>query len=282
MFTHPDSEIFIPDGTQINPGLARTTHLAISAHQDDLEIMAVDGILHCFEDPSSYFSGVVMTNGKSSPRSGLYADMSDDEMMQTRYLEQKKAAYVGNYASIILLGHSSSALKDMSDHAPVKDLKKILSLTKPSVVYTHNLADKHPTHIAVTIRVIASIRQSAPEDRPKKLYGCEVWRNLDWLPDSEKVVFDCSARTSLQEALLGVFDSQITGGKRYDLATMGRRLANATFFESHGTDQATHLSYGMDLTPLITNENHDIVGFIEDRIDHFKQEVISTLKVISG
>lgn len=280
MFTHPDSEIFIPDGTEIYPGLARTTHLAISAHQDDLEIMAVDGILHCFEDPSSHFSGVVMTNGKSSPRSGLYADMSDSEMMQTRYLEQKKAAYVGNYASIILLGHSSSALKNMPEQGPVEDLKKILSLTKPSVVYTHNLADKHPTHIAVTIRVIASIRGLAPEDRPEKLYGCEVWRNLDWLPDSEKVVFDCTARTNLQEALLGVFDSQITGGKRYDLATMGRRLANATFFESHGTDQATHLAYGMDLTPLIAHDDFDIVGFIDDQINHFRQEVTRLLKSV--
>jgi len=39
---------------------------------------------------------------------------------------------------------------------------------------------------------------------------------------------------NLQFALLGVFESQIAGGKRYDLALMGRRRANATYFESHG------------------------------------------------
>ncbi len=41
------------------------------------------------------------------------------------------------------------------------------------------------------------------------------------LPDEDKVAFDLSAQENLQMALLGVFDSQISGGKRYDLATMG-------------------------------------------------------------
>jgi hypothetical protein len=58
-------------------------------------------------------------------------------------------------------------------------------------------------------------------------------------------------REHLQSALLGVFDSQIAGGKRYDLATAGRRRAHATYAESHGTDQHSALSWGMDLTPLM-------------------------------
>ena len=49
---------------------------------------------------------------------------------------------------------------------------------------------------------------------------------------------DVSGRDNLAAAMNGVFDSQIAGGKRYDLATIGRRAANATFFESHATDQA--------------------------------------------
>ena len=80
-----------------------------------------------------------------------------------------------------------------------------------------------------------------PRARPAQLYGCEVWRDLDWMLDEEKVVFDLSAHESLQAALLGVFDSQICGGKRYDLATQGRRRAHATYAASHGTDEATSL-----------------------------------------
>ena len=89
--------------------------------------------------------------------------------------------------------------------------------------------------------MIAAIRRCPPAERPEKLYGCEVWRDLDWLTDEDKVVFDVSAHENLQAALLGVFDSQICGGKRYDLATLGRRRAHATYFASHGTDDATGL-----------------------------------------
>jgi hypothetical protein len=50
---------------------------------------------------------------------------------------------------------------------------------------------------------------------------------------------------------VGVFDSQVSGGKRYDLATAGRRLAHATYYASHGTDEESALSFAMDLTPLV-------------------------------
>ena len=76
--------------------------------------------------------------------------------------------------------------------------------------------------------------------------------------DSDKVPFDLTAHESLQAALLGVFDSQIAGGKRYDLASMGRRRANATYFESHGVDVTQGLSYAMDLTPLIRDVHQEL------------------------
>ena len=135
----------------------------------------------------------------------------------------------------------------------VDDLVEILRATRPDVVYTHNLADKHDTHVAVALRTIAAIRRLPAAERPSRLYGCEVWRDLDWMPDEEKVAFDLSAHESLQAALIGVFDSQICGGKRYDLATQGRRRAHATYAASHGTDAATSLSYAMDLTPLVAD-----------------------------
>ncbi len=79
---------------------------------------------------------------------------------------------------------------------------------------------------------------------PQRLVGCEVWRALDWMVDSDKVMMNLSAHENLQFALLGVFDSQIAGGKRYDLASMGRRRANATYFESRMAWMNYGLSYG--------------------------------------
>jgi hypothetical protein len=180
---------------------------------------------------------------------------------------------VGGYGSQILLDHPSAVVKDGTNKAPVEDIKLLLQAAQPGVIYTHNLADKHPSHVAVALRVIEAVRSLPENRRPQKLYGCEVWRNLDWLPDDIKVAFDCSERESLQMALLGVFDSQICGGKRYDLATMGRRRANATYSASHGVDTSTGLVFAVDLTPLIDDPTKDILAFTQELINQFSQEV---------
>ena len=130
--------------------------------------------------------------------------------------------------------------------------------------------------------MIEALRRLPPGGRPQKLYGCEVWRDLDWMIDADKFPFDVSAHENLQAALLGVFDSQIAGGKRYDLATMGRRRANATYFESHGVDLAAGLTYAMDLTPLIADPAKDISAFVQEYIERFERDVMSRLKMLQG
>ena len=152
-------------------------------------------------------------------------------------------------------------------------MKQLIAATKAEVVYTHNPADKHDTHIGVVVAALQAMRELPRGQRPKQVIGCEVWRNLDWLPDAEKVLMDVSGRDNLAAALNGVFDSQIAGGKRYDLATTGRRAANATFFDSHSTDQTTQLIFGMDLTPLVLDESKDITEYVCGYVDRFKADV---------
>lgn len=272
-FSLPTAEIYVPDRTPADQALARTTHLAIGAHQDDLEIMAADGIVTCFQQPERWFTGVVVTDGAGSPRDDLYKHYTDDMMKGVRRLEQKKAAFVGDFSAVVLLDHPSAAVKDARDTRPVSDLLAVLRATRPQVVYTHNLADKHDTHIGVALRAIAAIRQLPEGERPAHLYGCEVWRDLDWLLDQEKVTFDLSAHENLQAALVAIFDSQICGGKRYDLATQGRRRANATYAASHGTDVTTSASYAMDLTPLVRDVTLDPAAFVSDVVERFRADV---------
>jgi len=277
MFKLDTAQLFIPDGLPVEEALARTTHMAVGAHQDDLEIMGVDGILACFQQQDKGFTGVVVTDGSGSPRDDVYKDYTDDDMRRVRAVEQKKAAVIGEYSAQILLDYPSSALKDGANQDPVEDIALLLGMARPDVIYTHNLADKHDTHVAVTLKVIEAIRSLADEERPQRLYGCEVWRDLDWMLDGDKITFDCSAHENLQTALLGVFDSQVCGGKRYDLATMGRRRANATYFSSHGADVATGLIYAMDLTPLIEDPAMDIQGYVQAYIQRFAQEIESRI-----
>jgi LmbE family N-acetylglucosaminyl deacetylase len=269
----PTAEIFIPDSKPLVSALTRVTHLGIGAHQDDLEFMAFHGILQCFASDDRWFGGVTCTNGAGSSRTGPYAAFSDEEMMAIRRKEQNTAACVGGYAAMIQLDYPSSKIKNPKDRELIEDLKTILTATRPAVVYTHNPADKHDTHIGVTVAALLAIRELPIDLRPKQVIGCEVWRNLDWLPDAEKVLMDVSGRDNLAAALNGVFDSQIAGGKRYDLATLGRRAANATFFDSHATDAATQLIFGLDLTPLVVDESVDIADYICHLIDQFNADV---------
>lgn len=267
------AEFFVPDNTPVNEAIARTTHMCISAHQDDVEIMAQDGILKCFGKNDVWFFAAVVTNGAGSPRDDLYASYTDEEMQRVRKLEQKKAAFVGEYGAVALLDYSSSEVKNPKSHEIISELKELICAAKPEVIYTHNLADKHDTHIGVVIKVISALRELPVAFHPKKLYGCEVWRSLDWVNDDEKVIFDVSAHPNIASAVVSVYDSQICGGKRYDLATAGRRVANATYAASHGIDEASALIYGMDLTPLIQNKDLDIKEYVCEYINRFKSDV---------
>jgi hypothetical protein len=132
------------------------------------------------------------------------------------------------------------------------------------------------------LRAIDALRSLSPAERPSKVYGCEVWRDLDWLPDEDKQALPVSERSNVAAALVGVFDSQVSGGKRYDLATAGRRLANATYFASHGVDVETALIFAMDLTPLIHDASLSVTGYTTRFIDKLKADVESRLKKLGG
>jgi len=270
------AEIYVADGSPVEAALARTTHLGVAAHQDDLEIMAYHGILECFGRKDKGFAGVTVTNGAGSPRDGLYGRYSDEEMQVIRRKEQKKAAYVGEYSAHVFLDYSSGAVKDAHNSHVVGDLKRVIAAAKPQVIYTHNLADKHDTHVAVTLRLIQALRELPADSRPQHLYGCEVWRNLDWLNDDDKVIFDVDGHENLATSLVGLFDSQVAGGKRYDLATMGRRRANATYLASHGVDKSTSLIFAVDLTPVM-DAKVDVKEYALGYIDRFAKEISGRL-----
>ena len=281
MFAQTNSEIYIPDGSDPAQALARTTHLCVAAHQDDIEIMAVEGILRAYEQPDVHFTGCVVTDGHGSPRAGKFADVSDDEMAQIRVEEQREAARIGKYSAQVALGYPSAEVKKAGNQALKEDLKILIKETRPKVIYTHNLADKHNTHVAVLLRLLEALRELEPEELPEQLIGCEVWRNLDWMPDEKKVVMDVSANKDLQAQLVDVFVSQVQGGKNYTDAVLGRRVANATFFASHSTDKATGLIFGMDMTPLLKNKGLDPADYVKTFLEEFHESVVGSITALS-
>jgi len=280
MFTNKSAEIFIPNQADPLSVLPQTTDLCIGAHQDDIECMAYGPIAQCYKNPNKHFTGVVVTDGGGSPRTGVYADFTDDDMKLIRVAEQKTAAQIGRYLAQIFLSYKSSDVKDPTTFSLKEELKTIIETTAPETIYTHNLADKHDTHVAVVLHVIQALREMPIEKRPKKIVSMEVWRSLDWLCDEDKVVHDTGLYPNISAALISVYDSQVSGGKRYDLATQGRRLANATFFASHAVDDFNGLEFGLDITDLV---NSDIkpADFITMYIERFKNDVISRINSLS-
>jgi LmbE family N-acetylglucosaminyl deacetylase len=250
------------------------TDLAIAAHQDDIEIMCPQAIIRGYQSQAFGLVAVVTADGAGSARAGKYANVTDKEMRAIRKQEQVKAAELGDYSVLIQLDYNSAQIKDSENEEVVNDYIEILKEYQPTVVYTHNLADKHATHVAVAKKCIKAIRSLPKEERPLKLYGCEVWRGLDWLSDDEKVVFDLTGFEEVLNKLVEVYDSQIAGGKRYDKASTGRRIANATYAASHSVDQYESAAYAMDLTPLIEDDSLDIKEFIVSKIKLFIDEIL--------
>lgn len=285
--SRPDADIYLPAGSAgLTPAaaLARTTHLCVIAHQDDIEINAYPGVATCYGRTDKFFTGVVMTNGAGSARTGKYAAVTDEQMQGIRRQEQRTAADLGKYNLQLQLGHASRDVKSAGHAGVMADLAAIFGGCGPQleVVYLHQPMDKHDTHVGCFLRCIEAIRALPRERRPRRVLGVEGWRDLDWLDDTRKVPLDASAYPQLAQDLVAVFDSQIAGGKRYDLAAFGRRTANATFFASHSTDTATAYSFAVDLTPLAVDDTLSPSAFALDHVERFRADVANRLKQLGG
>jgi LmbE family N-acetylglucosaminyl deacetylase len=278
-FSLSTADVYVPDGTDPVAALQRVTHLAIVAHADDIEFMCHSAITHCMDESNTDgFGGVVVTNGAGSARTGPYAHLSNEEMVEVRREEQRTAARLGHYAIQLQLDHPSAAVKSGGAGASVEaDLATILSQARPREVYLHNPADKHDTHVGLFLRALAALRALPAEQQPERVLGIEGWRGLDWVLSADKVGLDDSAHGGLRLQLAQVFDSQITGGKRYDVAIEGRRAANATMDDSHSVDDTTHRVWAMDLTPLVRDPSLSVSDFTTAFVDRLRADVVDRL-----
>src|SRR4051812_18610116 len=217
--SRPDADVYLPEtsaGLTPDAALARTTHLCVIAHQDDIEINAYPAVADCYGRHDRFFTGVVMTNGAGSARTGKFSSVTDAQMQGIRRDEQRRAADIGKYNLQLQLGHASSDVKHPG-HAGVRaDLVTIFGGCSAQVFSLPQPMDKHDTHVGCFMRCIEAIRTLPRERRPKRVLGVEGWRDLDWLSDGEKVALDASSNPELAEKLINVFESQVAGGKRYD------------------------------------------------------------------
>ena len=271
-FSQTHADFFVPGGGSLESALASTTHLGIGAHADDLEIMAYPGICICRGQKNLRFAGVVATDGAGAP-----SKLSGQDLIQTRMNEQKQAAGLGGYAAVIQLAHPSSEIRGTGRKALTADLLQILKAAKPKVLYLHNPADRHETHIAVLLACLEALRQLPAGERPAEIYGCEVWGDLDWVPAGKVIRLPCPAPADFGPSLLRIFRSQVDG-KRYDLAAAGRRRAQATFADAYNPDQAEEVVLALDLKPLVENPKLSLEDFVSALTGEFQKQTLDRIR----
>lgn len=273
----PGAHVYVPDDVDLEEALERATYVGIGAHPDDLEFMSWWPIAQCHGRDDRWFVGVIATDGAGSPRSNEYAYLGGNEMRRLRLLEQLEVARRGKYSAMLCLGYASSDARGSAQADLLADITDVLLASNPEAVFTHNLADKHDTHVAVALACVEACRSLPPDRRPQRLYGCEVWRSLDWLADTDKVLLDVTGAAEVMQPLMQVYESQIGGGKRYDLAAVGRKRSNATWLEAHACDRAEALEYAMDLTPLMLDPTLDPAQFVLQKLRSFEDDVLQRL-----
>ncbi len=278
-FGRSDAEFYVPDGASQEEALHRATILAIGAHPDDIEILAIPGILDGFRAGGNRLFGVVATNGGGALRAGEYANLSYLDMREIRVAEQKQAAVTGQYSGVILLNYESSEMKDACNRHPDEDVRTIIDTIRPETVYLHNPFDRHDTHVAVSLRSIAAFRAVAAASgwMPKKIYGCEAWRGLDWLVHCDRTALPVHDPDHLSDQLIKVYKSQLASENHFDLAARSRRIANASYQESHSLGSEHEMAFAVDLLPLLEDPAIPVADFVRHTIDRFRADTLSRL-----
>ena len=87
-------EKFVPVGANDD----NVRYLAVSAHKDDMEMFAFDGIVKAYG--KNAFAGVVLTDGGACPRAEQFKDVSDDDMAELRHAAPEKAAGKSGHAPL--------------------------------------------------------------------------------------------------------------------------------------------------------------------------------------
>jgi LmbE family N-acetylglucosaminyl deacetylase len=275
----PGVEVYVPDGTALADALGRTTELGVVAHPDDVELAMPGPVLACRRHPGRWFTAVVCTDGAGSVRPPEMVDLDTAGFVAVRAAEQRAAADAGGLSAVVMLGLPSAAVTatDGPDRAAfVQALGLVAAAAGASVVHTHNPADAHRTHVAVTTAVVTALRTMTPASRPAQLLGWEGWRDLDWLAADAAVTADLSGDGDDAVALARHHASQM-GPKRYDLAVQGRRRANATYRDQVVADAASEVAVAMDLTTML-DDDADPTAVVLAAIDAFRGDVADTLR----
>lgn len=241
-------------------------YLCICADAGDTEIMAIDGIQRGYRAKKYTFATVITSDGLSLERAGKLAKATDRKVNTTKNREQKAAAEIGRYNSVYFLSHKTDEILDQENEDIVNEYLEIIKELKPRIIYTHSILDRDPTHVSVAVKVINALRKLRKGQMPAVLYGCEMWRDLDWVDPSKVISFDVSHNIRLQKQLINVHQSQ-NASRDFINATIGRRYVNATYSRSEKKKDAKLTARAINMTTLLRRKEYPIKRFAMSFVD---------------
>lgn len=247
-------------------------YVCICANPSDCEIMAIDGIQRGYRAKKYTFAAVITTDGADCEGFGKQKKYSPKKIALMRAAEQKKAANIGRYNSVYFMNYKAEDARNQDDEDIVNEYVEIIKELKPRIIYTHSILDRDPTHVAVAVKVINALRQLKKAQMPAQLYGCEEWRDLDWVSPEKVTTFDVSHNIRLQRQLISVHKSQNLN-RDYISAAMGRRYVNATFAKSEKKKDAKLTSRAINMTTLLRRKEYPVKRFAMSFIDDLYTEI---------
>jgi LmbE family N-acetylglucosaminyl deacetylase len=270
-----NAQIWLPKKRALDKLPQKITHMAIGAHCDDLEIIGLDGIVKHFKKRGNNFFGVIVSNSQGGPIHPKFKHYSPSKIEKIREEEQIKAAQIGKYKGVAFLRYPSVKIKDPKSSPEIEEkIRELAEYLNPQIIYTHSLFDKHPTHIAVSLRTIEALRNSAV--KPEKLYGVSVWGSLNWLSQDKQVVFNLSSYEKLILKLLRVFKSQRFGPHKHDQALLSKMRADAIYLKTHEFTKHTSLIKAVDLSPLI-HKNLSLDDYLKSYISDLERTLFERI-----
>ena len=234
--------------------------------------------------------GVRMIDQTRLPGEEIYRTYTDYRGVAEaiRSMVIRGAPAIGVAAAMgIAVGIKNSRAKNPSElRAEFEVIAETLAKTRPTAVNLfwainrmravfNNSLSCHHTNAQVLDMVRVGLEEEAKRILAEDIAINEAMgrHGADLMPDAGTVLTHCNAgalATGGYGTALGVIRAAIGAGN--DLATMGRRRANATYLASHGVDESTSLIFGIDLTPLLEDERLDVGEYVDGFIHRFAKE----------
>jgi glucosamine-6-phosphate deaminase len=256
----------------LQAALAKTTHVGVGAHQDDIEIMAGPMLLK----NKDHWMNIIVTDGAASKSilNGMATELTPKQLTDMRQREQREAARETG-TPVIQLKYPSAAVNGHMGEGKRQEAAFALgtlfsAMPKTEEVFGHNPIDKHATHLAVLAVQTAALR-AAQHKNLKNVYAMEVWGGLTGIPEAQLSMFVVEDGRDLAaiNTLIGKYQSQIQGqGRDYAATTTARMVGHGGYVSNpHLNNPPEGMVIGLNITDFTKGESNDMGALAKELLE---------------